>query len=72
MGSAALALAGQTALVTGGARRVGAEIVKHLHAAGATVAIHYRNSQAAAEALAAAKKKVQDATDAAWKSIDAG
>ena len=26
----------------------------------------------AAEALAAAKKKVQDATDAAWKSIDAG
>jgi pteridine reductase len=53
MGTAALALAGQTALVTGGARRVGAEIVKHLHAAGATVAIHYRNSQAAAQALAA-------------------
>jgi pteridine reductase len=52
MGTEALALAGQTALVTGGARRVGAEIVKHLHAAGATVAIHYRNSQAAAESLA--------------------
>ncbi len=47
------ALAGQVALVTGGARRVGAEIVRHLHAAGATVAIHYRNSQAAAQGLAA-------------------
>ena len=52
MGTEALALAGHTALVTGGARRVGAEIVRHLHAAGATVAIHYRNSQAAAQALA--------------------
>lgn len=53
MGTEALALSGQTALVTGGARRVGAEIVKHLHAAGATVAIHYRNSQEAAQNLAA-------------------
>ena len=54
MGTEPLALAGQVALVTGGARRVGAEIVKHLHAAGATVAIHYRNSQAAAQTLAGA------------------
>lgn len=53
MGTEALALAGRTALVTGGARRVGAEIVRHLHAAGATIAIHYRNSQAAAQSLAA-------------------
>jgi pteridine reductase len=53
MVTAASALAGQTALVTGGARRVGAEIVKHLHAAGATVAIHYRHSQAPAQVLAA-------------------
>ena len=52
MATAALALAGQTALVTGGARRVGAEIVRHLHAAGATVAIHYRNSRSEAQALA--------------------
>ncbi len=52
MGSEALALAGRTALVTGGARRVGAEIVKHLHAAGATVAIHYRSSKDAAQSLA--------------------
>ena len=47
------ALAGQTALVTGGARRVGAEIVRCLHAAGANVAIHCHRSVAAAEALCA-------------------
>lgn len=41
-------------LVTGAARRVGAEIVRTLHAAGARVAIHYRNSAAEAEMLAAA------------------
>ena len=53
MGAAALALDGQVALVTGGARRVGAEIVRHLHAAGATVAIHCHRSRGEAEALAA-------------------
>jgi len=53
MGAANLALAAQTALVTGGARRVGAEIVRHLHAAGATVAIHCHRSQTEAAALAA-------------------
>lgn len=40
-------------LVTGGARRVGAEIARRLHAAGARVALHYRSSAANAEALAA-------------------
>jgi pteridine reductase len=38
--------------VTGAARRVGAAIVRALHAAGANVIIHYRSSRAAAEALA--------------------
>ncbi|MGB8692235.1 MAG: pteridine reductase [Steroidobacteraceae bacterium] len=47
------ALAGQTALVTGGARRVGAEIVRFLHAAGANVAIHCHRSGKEAEALCA-------------------
>src|SRR5260221_13633355 len=47
------ALEGQTALVTGGARRVGAEIVRHLHAAGAGVAIHCHRSRSEAQALAA-------------------
>jgi pteridine reductase len=39
-------------LITGAARRVGAEIARTLHAADASVAIHYRSSAAAAEALA--------------------
>jgi pteridine reductase len=41
-------------LVTGAARRVGAEIVRALHGAGASVAIHYRSSSVAADELAAA------------------
>ena len=46
-------LAGKTALITGGARRVGAAIARELHAAGANVAIHYRKSANDAESLAA-------------------
>jgi pteridine reductase len=53
MGHDAFPLTGKTALVTGGARRVGAEILRHLHAAGAQVAIHCHRSQAEARALAA-------------------
>jgi pteridine reductase len=41
-------------LVTGAARRVGAEIARTVHAAGATVVLHYRSSAHEAEALAAA------------------
>jgi len=44
-------LSGRTALVTGGAARLGAAIVRHLHAAGAHVAIHYRRSEAPARQL---------------------
>lgn len=39
-------------LITGAARRVGAEIARHLHAAGASVLIHYRASSDAARRLA--------------------
>jgi len=46
-------LEGRTALVTGGARRVGAAIARRLHAAGASVVLHYRDSAADAEQLAA-------------------
>lgn len=35
---------GKVVLVTGGAKRVGAAICRRLHAAGATLAIHYRSS----------------------------
>jgi pteridine reductase len=45
-------LHGQVVLITGGARRIGAEIARTLHAAGANVFIHYRSSAAAAIALA--------------------
>ncbi len=44
-------LAGQVALVTGSARRIGAAIAGALHGAGARVAIHYRSSSAEAAAL---------------------
>src|SRR5258708_37465853 len=45
-------LGDRVVLITGGARRVGAEIARMLHAAGANVLIHYRSSAAAAIALA--------------------
>jgi pteridine reductase len=46
-------LEGKCALVTGGARRLGAAIARRLHAAGAAVLIHYRDSEADANALVA-------------------
>jgi pteridine reductase len=46
-------------LVTGGARRVGAEIVRMLHGAGAHVLIHYRDSSAAALTLAGELNRVR-------------
>lgn len=48
-----LPLAGRSVLVTGGAKRLGAAIVRRLHAAGANVVVHYHRSQAAAEQLVA-------------------
>ncbi len=42
----------RVAVVTGGARRIGSEIVQHLHRDGYTVMLHYRSSQATAESLA--------------------
>ena len=44
---------GKAALVTGGARRVGAAIARRLHAAGASVVLHYRDSEADAVKLEA-------------------
>jgi len=45
------ALSGKAALITGAARRVGAAIVRKLHAAGANIVLHYRSSTEAAEAI---------------------
>jgi pteridine reductase len=47
-----LPLRDQVMLITGGARRVGAAIVRTLHGAGARVVIHYRDSAADAHVLA--------------------
>ena len=46
-------LGGKSVLITGAAKRVGAEIARVLHAAGASVLLHYRSSAEDAAALAA-------------------
>jgi pteridine reductase len=46
-------LTDKVVLITGGARRVGAAITRKLHAAGATVVVHYHRSVQAAQELAA-------------------
>jgi len=53
----------KTAIVTGGARRIGAIIVERLHARGLKVLIHCRASRAEADALAAALNEAR--TDSA-------
>ena len=53
----------KTAIVTGGARRIGAIIVERLHARGLNVLIHCRASRAEADALAAALNEAR--TDSA-------
>lgn len=45
-------LDGKWALITGGARRIGARVAERLHDAGSNVAIHYRHSAQDAQALA--------------------
>lgn len=61
---AAQPLAGRTALVTGGARRVGAVIVRTLHAAGANVLIHCRASIEQARSLAEDLERARRGTSA--------
>lgn len=39
-------------LITGGARRIGADMARHFHRAGFNIALHYRSSEQAAEQLA--------------------
>ncbi len=54
-----LPLRDKVVLITGGARRVGACIVRTLHAAGARVAIHHRSSGEEARALAASLNTIR-------------
>ena len=44
-------LIGKVALVTGGGRRIGAEIAKRLHFEGMNLILHYHNSDHEARAL---------------------
>ena len=59
MTTAAKNLNGRVVLVTGGGKRVGAAIVQRLHREGWRVAIHYRASADAANALAASLNAVR-------------
>jgi pteridine reductase len=61
-------LQGRVALVTGAARRVGAEIVTQLHAAGADVCIHYRHSADDAGDLAARLNALRPDSAAAFRA----
>ncbi len=56
-------LAGKKALVTGGAVRIGRDIVKALAQEGCGVVIHYRNSADAAEALC---REIRESGGEAW------
>jgi pteridine reductase len=62
--SVPLRLAGQSALVTGAARRVGAQIARTLHAAGANVMIHCHRSLDEAQRLAAELNAQRDGSAA--------
>ena len=51
---------GRTALITGGAKRIGAEVARTLHASGINIIVHYRSSADEANALAAELNETRD------------
>jgi pteridine reductase len=55
-------LHGKTVLITGAAHRIGATIARTLHAGGANIVLHYRNSSEAAESLQQEMHAVRDGT----------
>lgn len=59
---------GKVVLVTGGAKRVGAAICRHLHAAGANIAIHYRSSAGEAMLLRDELNAVRPGSAAVFKA----
>jgi pteridine reductase len=58
----ATALAGKTVLITGAAKRVGAEIARLMHACGANLVLHYRSSAEDAAALASELNEIRPAS----------
>ena len=61
-------LQNKAVLVTGAARRVGAEIARVLHAEGAILALHYRNSANEAQALVAEFNAARPASAVAFQA----
>jgi pteridine reductase len=61
-------LVGHVALVTGGAQRVGAQIARTLHGAGARVAVHYHRSGRQAEALVSELNASRDSSAIALRA----
>lgn len=61
-------MSSRVVLVTGGARRVGAEIARVLHGVGCSVAVHYRSSDAAANDLVAGMNRVRPGSAAAFSA----
>jgi len=55
-------------LITGGARRIGAEIARNLHAAGASIAIHFNSSGSAADHLVAELCALRSGSAAAFRA----
>lgn len=53
-------LVNKVALVTGSARRIGSVIIRTLHAEGANVVVHYRNSSDEAEKLSAELNQLRE------------
>lgn len=61
-------LAGRCALVTGAARRIGAVLARRLHEAGASVAIHYRDSAQEAREVAAGLEAARPGSAAVFRA----
>lgn len=58
-------LAGRSVLITGAAKRLGSAIARRLHAAGASIVIHYRNSTAQAQRFVAELEALRPGSTAA-------
>ena len=62
----------KVALVTGGARRIGAQLCRTLHSAGYDIALHFRSSSDAATALAADLNGLRNGSTACFSAALGG
>ena len=61
-------LAGKVVLVTGAAKRIGAQIARTLHAEGAFVVIHYRDSSTEALALVSQLNDIRENSSTSYQA----